>query len=36
MPRLALWDAFVTLTSLDTFWELKLTRTVSPEFGDAP
>ncbi len=33
---LALWDAFVTLTSLDTFWELKRTRTVSPEFGDAP
>lgn len=33
---LALWDAFVTLTALDEFWELKRTRTASPEFGDAP
>jgi len=33
---LALWDAFVTLTSLEEFWELKRTRTVGPEFGDAP
>lgn len=33
---LALWDAFVTLTELDEFWELKRTRTVGPEFGDAP
>ena len=33
---LALWDAFVTLTSLDEFWELKRTRTAAPQFGDAP
>jgi len=33
---LALWDAFVTLTELDEFWELKRIRTVRPEFGDAP
>lgn len=33
---LALWDAFVTLTSLDEFWELKRTRTVSPDVGEAP
>lgn len=33
---LALWDAFVTLTTLDEFWELKRTRTVGPEFGDTP
>jgi predicted DsbA family dithiol-disulfide isomerase len=33
---LALWDAFVTLTSLEEFWELKRTRTVTPDFGDAP
>ncbi|MEP7202119.1 MAG: DsbA family protein [Ilumatobacteraceae bacterium] len=33
---LALWDAFVTLTSLDEFWEIKRTRTVSPDVGDAP
>jgi DSBA-like thioredoxin domain len=33
---LALWDAFVTLTSLDEFWELKRTRAAKPEFGDAP
>ena len=33
---LKLWDAFVTLTSLEEFWELKRTRTVGPEFGDAP
>lgn len=33
---LRLWDAFVTLTTLDEFWELKRTRTVGPEFGDAP
>lgn len=32
----ALWDAFVTLTSLEEFWELKRTRTVSPDVGDAP
>ena len=33
---LALWDAFVTLTSLDEFWELKRTRTVGPDVGDVP
>lgn len=33
---LALWDAFVTLTTFDDFWELKRTRTVSPIFGDEP
>lgn len=33
---IALWDAFVTLTSLDEFWELKRTRTANPEFGDTP
>lgn len=33
---IALWDAFVTLTTMDGFWELKRTRTVGPEFGDAP
>ena len=32
---LALWDAFVTVTSLDEFWEIKRTRTARPEFGDA-
>jgi len=31
---LRLWDAFVTLTTLDDFWELKRTRTVGPQFGD--
>ena len=33
---LALWDAFVTVTSLDEFWELKRTRNVSPDVGDTP
>jgi hypothetical protein len=33
---LAMWDAFVTLTSLDEFWEIKRTRTASPEPGDTP
>ena len=33
---IALWDAFVTLTSMDEFWELKRTRTVGPEPGDTP
>ena len=31
-----LWDAFVSLTTMDDFWELKRTRTVSPEFGPRP
>jgi predicted DsbA family dithiol-disulfide isomerase len=33
---LRLWDAFVTVTTLDEFWELKRTRTTGPQFGDAP
>jgi hypothetical protein len=33
---IAMWDAFVTLTSLDEFWEIKRTRNVSPEPGDTP
>lgn len=33
---LALWDAFVTVTALDEFWEIKRTRNARPEFGDAP
>ena len=33
---LALWDAFVTVTAMEEFWEIKRTRTVRPEFGDAP
>jgi hypothetical protein len=33
---LALWDAFVTVTSLDEFWEIKRTRTVRPDVGDEP
>jgi DSBA-like thioredoxin domain len=33
---IALWDAFVTLTSLDEFWELKRTRTVKPDVGATP
>lgn len=31
-----LWDAFVTLTTMDDFWELKRTRTTSPDFGPRP
>ena len=31
---LRLWDAFVTLTTMDEFWELKRTRTTGPEFID--
>ena len=34
--KLRLWDAFVTLTELDGFWELKRTRTERPEFGERP
>jgi hypothetical protein len=33
---LALWDAFVTVTAMEEFWEIKRTRTVRPEFGVAP
>ncbi len=33
---LRLWDATVTLTEVDGFWELKRSRTERPEFGDRP
>ena len=33
---LQLWDAFVTLTELEEFWELKRTRTTGPDFGPEP
>ena len=33
---LAVWDAVVTLTTTDGFWELKRTRTERPEFGNPP
>jgi hypothetical protein len=33
---LDLWDAMVTMTNIDGFWELKKTRTERPEFGDRP
>jgi predicted DsbA family dithiol-disulfide isomerase len=33
---LRLWDAFVTLTTMDGFWEIKRTRTESPDFGQRP
>ena len=33
---LALWDAMVTMTTMDGFWELKRTRTVRPDFGERP
>ena len=33
---LALWDAFVTVTELPEFWEIKRTRTKRPEFGARP
>ena len=33
---LALWDAMVTMSTMDGFWELKRTRTVGPEFGHRP
>ena len=33
---LRLWDAFVTMTELEEFWELKRTRTKGPEFGERP
>jgi protein-disulfide isomerase-like protein with CxxC motif len=33
---LKLWDAFVTVTELEEFWEIKRTRTRGPEFGDRP
>ncbi len=33
---LELWDAFVAVTALDEFWEIKRTRNASPDVGDAP
>jgi hypothetical protein len=33
---LKVWDAMEALTVMDGFWELKRTRTESPEFGDRP
>jgi len=33
---LKLWDAMVTMATMDGFWELKRTRTVDPDFGERP
>ena len=33
---LKFWDAMVVFTTTDGFWELKRTRTQSPEFGNRP
>jgi hypothetical protein len=33
---LALWDAMVTMSTMENFWELKRTRTESPDFGERP
>ena len=33
---LALWDAMVTMATMDGFWELKRTRNVGPDFGERP
>ncbi len=33
---LSIWDAVVTLTTTDGFWELKRTRTERPEFPESP
>jgi 2-hydroxychromene-2-carboxylate isomerase len=33
---LAVWDAMVSLTTMDGFWELKRTRTERPEMGPRP
>jgi hypothetical protein len=33
---LALWDAMVTMSTMDGFWELKRTRTEAPNFGERP
>ena len=33
---LQLWDGMMALTTVPGFWELKRTRTESPEFGDRP
>lgn len=33
---LRMWDALVTMMDIDGFWELKRTRTETPEFGERP
>jgi len=33
---LELWDAMVTMATMDDFWELKRTRTKGPDFGERP
>ncbi len=33
---LRMWDSFVGLATIPGFWEVKRTRTQSPEFGDRP
>ncbi len=33
---LKLWDAFIDAATIPGFWELKRTRTESPEFGERP
>jgi hypothetical protein len=33
---LKLWDAMVTMATMDGFWELKRTRTIGPDFGERP
>ncbi len=33
---LAVWDAMVTMTTMDGFWELKRTRTEDPHFPERP
>lgn len=33
---LAMWDALVTMMNISGFWELKRTRTESPDFGNRP
>ena len=33
---LAMWDALVTMMSVEGFWELKRTRTERPDFGPRP
>ncbi|MFT7474859.1 MAG: hypothetical protein ACI81L_001791 [Verrucomicrobiales bacterium] len=33
---LALWDAMVTMSTMDGFWELKRTRSERPNFGERP
>ena len=33
---LKLWDGFIAVATIPGFWELKRTRTESPEFGTRP